>query len=190
GTSCTPIVRPQWNDLVVIKRVLDLGAHGVLVPWVNTKEEAERAVEACRYPPEGVRGWGPRRAEMFDPEYFETANEEILVAVQIETEKALGNLDGILSVEGVDACYIGPWDLSCSLGFGVPPRWDEPRYLEALDRVLQAAEEWGKPAGIYADIDNIGWAIERGFRFNTVGDADGFLIRGARMALERARGGG
>ncbi len=188
GTSCIPIVRPQWNDLVVIKRVLDIGAYGVLIPWVNSKEEAEYAVRACRYPPEGIRGYGPRRAGMFDPEYYETANKEILIAVQIETEKALKNLDEILSVEGIDACYIGPMDLSCSLGFGVPPKWDEPRYLEAFDRVLEAAEKCGKPAGMFATLDNIEWAIEKGFRFNTVDSADAFLLRGAQMALAKARG--
>ncbi len=190
GTDCVPIVRPQWNDFVVIKRVLDLGAYGVLVPWVNSKEEAEAAVRACRYPPEGIRGWGPRRASMFDDEYYETANRELLVAVQIETEKALENLDGILSVDGVDACYIGPYDLSCSLGFGIPPKWDDPRYLKAFDRVLEASEEWGKPAGMFASINNIGWAIEKGFRFNTVDDDDTFLMHGARIALEKARGSG
>jgi 2-keto-3-deoxy-L-rhamnonate aldolase RhmA len=187
GSNCVPIVRPQWNDPVIIKRVLDIGAYGVLIPWVNSKEEAEAAVRACRYPPSGIRGWGPRRAAMFDADYFATANDEVLVAVQIETEKALRNLDDILSVEGVDACYIGPWDLSCSLGFGVPPRWNEPRYLEAFDKVLKAAEEHGKPAGMFASIDNIGWAVEKGFRFNTVDDDDTFLMRGAMMALDKAR---
>lgn len=187
GTGCTPIVRPQWNDFVVIKRVLDLGAYGVIVPMVNSKEDAEKAVKACKYPPEGIRGYGPRRAGMFDPEYFETANDELLIAVQIETEKALRNLDEILSVDGVDACYIGPWDLSCSLGFGVPPKWDDPRYLKAFDMVLEASEEWGKPAGMFASIDNIGWAIEKGFKFNTVDDDDTFLMHGARMALEKVR---
>lgn len=188
GTSCIPIVRPQWNDLVIIKRVLDLGAYGVLIPWVNSKEEAEKAVRACRYPPEGIRGFGPRRAGMFDPQYFDTANKELLVAVQIETEQALKNLDDILSVEGIDACYIGPYDLSCSLGFGIPPKWDEPRYSAAFDRVLEAAEKWKKPAGMFAGPDNIEWAIQKGFRFNTVGDADVFLMQGAQMALEKARG--
>ena len=186
GTACTPIVRPQWNDFVVIKRVLDIGAHGVLVPWVNDRGEAESVVRACKYPPEGIRGWGPRRASLFDHNYYATANIEIMVSVQVETRKALDNLDEILSVEGVDACYIGPWDLSSNLGFGVPPKWGEPRYLEAFDRVLEAAEEHGKPAGMFCNIDNIGWAVEKGFRFNTVGDADGFLMHGARTALERA----
>ena len=124
---------------------------------------------------------------MFDPEYFDTANEELLVAVQIETEQALKNLDDILSVDGVDACYIGPADLSCSLGFGMPPRWDEPRYLAAFDRVLEAAEKRGKPAGMFAVPENIEWAINKGFRFNTVGNADVFLTQGAQTALEKAR---
>ena len=190
GTSCIPIVRPQWNDPVVIKRVLDLGAYGVLVPWVNSKEEAENAVRACRYPPEGIRGFGPRRAGMFDPDYYQTANEELLIAVQIETEEALKNLDDILLVPGIDACYIGPWDLSVSLGFGVPPQWDESRYLAAFDRVLEVSKRHGKPAGMFATLDNIEWALEKGFKFNTVDCDDFFLIRAAKMALEKARGAG
>lgn len=187
GTGCVPIVRPQWNDPVIIKRVLDIGAYGVLVPWVNSKEEAENAVRACRYPPQGIRGYGPRRAGMFDPNYYRTANEEILVAVQIETERALSNLEEIMSVAGIDACYIGPFDLSCSLGLGIPPKWDEPRYLAAFDRVLAVAKRYGKPAGIFASPDNIEWALEKGFKFNTVGDADSFLVQGAQVALAKAR---
>jgi len=190
GTSCIPIVRPQWNEPVVIKRILDLGAYGVLIPWVNSKEEAENAVRFCKYPPEGIRGFGPRRAGMFDPDYYKTANEELLVAIQIETKEALKNLDEILSVPGIDACYIGPSDLSVSLGFGVPPNWDEPRYLDAFDRVLETAERYSKPAGMFATINNIEWALEKGFKFNTVDDDDTFLISGAQMALEKARGTG
>ena len=142
GTECIPIVRPQWNDPVQIKRILDIGAYGVIIPWVNSKEEAENAVRACKYPPEGIRGFWPRRAGRFDPDYFETANEEILVAVQVETKQALKNLDEILSVPGIDACYIGPYDLSYSLGFGIPPRWDDPEYLAAFTRTLEAAEKY------------------------------------------------
>jgi 2-keto-3-deoxy-L-rhamnonate aldolase RhmA len=187
GTDCTPIVRPQWNDLVQIKRILDLGAHGVLIPWVNSKEEAENAVKACKYPPEGIRGFGPRRAMMFDPEYFKTANDEILIAVQIETDLALKNLDDILSVPGIDACYIGPYDLSCSLGLGVPPKWDDPRYIAAFDRIVEAAEKYRKPAGMFATLDTIDWAMDKGFKFNTVGDADSFLMYGAKIGLAKAR---
>lgn len=187
GSDCIPIVRPQWNDLVQIKRILDIGAYGVLIPWVNSKEEAENAVRACKYPPEGIRGFGPRRAGRFDPHYFETANDEILIAVQIETVQALKNLDEILSVPGIDACYIGPSDLSCSLGFGIPPRWDNPEYLAAFTHTLEAAEKHRKPAGMFANLDTIEWALDKGFRFNTVGTADSFLIRGAKTALAKAR---
>lgn len=186
GTECVPVIRPQWNDPVEIKRILDIGAYGVLIPWVNSKEEAENAVRACKYPPEGIRGFGPRRASMFDPHYFETANEEILIAVQIETKTALKNLEEILSVPGVDACYIGPYDLSCSLGLGIPPKWDNPQYLAAFDRILKVSQKYGKPAGMFATIDTIEWALDRGFRFNTVGDADSFIIQGAKMALAKA----
>jgi 2-keto-3-deoxy-L-rhamnonate aldolase RhmA len=188
GTDCVPIVRPQWNDPVQIKRVLDIGAYGVLVPWVNSKEDAENAVRACRYPPQGIRGYGPRRAARFDADYFKTADSEILVAIQIETRQAVENLDEILSVPGVDACYVGPYDLSCSLGLGVPPQWDNPDYLKVLDMILAAAEKHRKPAGMYASVDTIEWALGKGFRLNTVGDADGFLLRGARAALDKATG--
>jgi len=188
GTNCVPIVRPQWNDPVIIKRVLDIGAYGVVIPMVNSGEEAKNAVRACQYPPKGIRGFGPRRPGMFDPDYYQTADDELLIAVQIETEKALQNLDEILSVPGIDACYIGPWDLSCSLGFGVPPKWDEPRYLAAFDRVLAAAKRHGKPAGMFTTVDNIEWARQKGFTFNTVDDDDTFLIRAAQQALKKARG--
>ena len=187
GSNCTPLVRPQWNDMVIIKRVLDIGAHGVLIPWVNTKEEAEYAVRACKYPPEGLRGCGPRRAALFDPDYLKTANDEILVIVQIETRKAVSNLDDILSVKGIDACYVGPLDLSRSFGFD-SPQWDNPQYIEAFDKVLAVAKKRGKPAGMWANKDNIQWAIEKGFTLCTVGSADNFLMEGARLALEKAQG--
>jgi 2-keto-3-deoxy-L-rhamnonate aldolase RhmA len=128
---------------------------------------------------------------MFDPaDYYKTANSELLVAVQIETDKALKNLDEILSVPGIDACYVGPWDLSVSMGFGVPPKWDDPRYLAAFVRVLEAAKRHGKPAGMFTTVDNIEWALKKGFKFNTVDDDDTFLITGAQAALKKARGAG
>ena len=185
GTDCVPIVRPQWNDPVVIKRVLDIGAYGVLVPWVSNRQEAEAAVRACKYPPQGLRGYGPRRAAMLDSKYFQTANDQLLISVQIETQTALDNLDDILSVDGIDACYIGPYDLSCSLGFGIPPKWEEPRYMAAFDRVLSSAARHKKAAGMFATFDNIEWALDKGFTFNTVDDADKFLVRGAQTALDK-----
>lgn len=187
GTGCTPIVRPQWNDMVVIKRVLDLGAHGVLVPWVNNREQAEYAVRACKYPPAGLRGYGPRRAKLVNPDYMETANREIMVIVQIETREAIGNVDEILAVEGIDACYIGPFDLSLSYG-NLQPDWSDADYLAAFDTVLAAAKKAGKPAGMFATSENIQWAQEKGFVLNTVDDCDAFLRKGAELALEAFRG--
>ena len=194
GSDCTPVVRPQWNDMVIIKRVLDIGAHGVVVPWVNTKEEAEYAVRACKYPPEGLRGYGPRRAALFDPDYPKTANDEVLVVVQIETKTAVSNIDDILSVKGIDACYIGPYDLSQSFGC-FPPQFGNsqfelanPQYMDAFDKVVAAAEKRGKPAGMWTSAETIQWAIEKGFTLNTVGTADNFLMRGAKIALEKAQG--
>ncbi len=186
GTNCTPIVRPQWNDMVMIKRILDLGAHGVLVPWVNNREQAEYAVSACKYPPLGLRGYGPRRAKMLDPDYLATANDELMVIVQIETREAVRNVDEILAVDGIDACYIGPFDLSLSYGH-VQPKWDDAEYLAAFDTVLEAARRAGKPAGMFATSDTIGWAKEKGFILNTIDDSDAFLLKGAALALAKFR---
>jgi len=194
GSNCTPFIRPQWNDMVIIKRVLDIGAHGVLIPWVNTKEEAEYAVRACKYPPEGLRGCGPRRAAFFDPDYAKMADDEIFIVVQIETKKAVSNIDDILSVKGIDACYIGPFDLSQSFGC-YPPQFGNsqfelanPQYINAFDKVVAAAKKWGKPAGMWTSGETIQWAVGKGFTLNTVGSADVFLMRGAEIALEKARG--
>jgi 2-keto-3-deoxy-L-rhamnonate aldolase RhmA len=191
GSNCTPIVRPQWNDPVLIKRILDIGAHGIIVPMVSSREEAEKAVKACKYPPAGIRGFGPRRAAMFDPNYYETANDEILVIVLIETDAAIKNIDDILAVEGIDVGFIGYADLSLRMGLGLPPKWSEPLYLDAFDKVVNAASKYGKVAGLHTDLRNgprsVEWALERGFRMVTVCDVDDYIINGARLALEKAR---
>ncbi len=189
GSSCTPIVRVQWNDPVIIKRVLDIGAYGVLVPWVNRKEEAEAAVQACKYPPEGIRGWGPRRAERFDPDYRATANDEVLVSVQIETQKAVDNLDEIASVEGVDALFIGPYDLSNNMGFGIPPQWDNPRFLGAIEAVIHVCEEYGKAPGLYSNMEQHQVGRREGLHLQHRGRGGWFLsLRGRASPQEGTRG--
>jgi len=186
GDTCVPIIRVEWNEPVIIKRALDLGCGGVLIPWVNTKEEAIAAVQACKYPPQGLRGCGPRRAALVNDNYIMEANAKTLVIVQIETDTAVKNIDDILAVEGVDAVYIGPTDLSMSL-FGVPAKWGDPKYMESFDIVVKAAKKAGKPAGIYAMSQNIEWAIEKGFTLPTVDAADAFLAAGAAAALKKAK---
>jgi 2-keto-3-deoxy-L-rhamnonate aldolase RhmA len=192
GTDCTPIVRVPWNDFVAIKRTLDIGAHGIIVPMVNSKDEAELAVKACKYPPQGIRGYSPRRFELVEPDYWKTANEETLVAVNIETGKGVENIEEILSVEGVDACIMGHFDLSLDMGLPIPPvippKKDNPRLAEALDKVLEASKKTGKPAGLGANVNNIRWAIEKGFKFNLVGEVDQLLFDAAKDALNVAKG--
>ena len=187
GGDAVPLVRVAWNDPVLIKLALDIGAYGLIIPWVNSKEEALKAVRACRYPPQGIRGVGPRRASRYGLEfndYLAQAEEEILVVVQIETQAAVEHIDEILSVEGVDAFFIGPADLSASLGY--LGKWDTPPVLRTIDKLLDVGKRKGVPAGIFAmGLNHARECLERGFQFVALGSAAGFLIQGAANALER-----
>lgn len=163
------IVRVPWNDMVTIKRVLDVGATGILVPWVNTRADAENVVRFTRYPPAGMRGVGPRRAVLYGAinflEYYKRFEaEDLVVAVQIETEDALKNLEDIVSVKGIDVYYVGPMDLTTNLG--IPTEYDNPKFVEALHKVLKTCEKFDKVPGIHAfDVDSAKKFIEMGFRF-------------------------
>ncbi|MCP5085270.1 MAG: 2,4-dihydroxyhept-2-ene-1,7-dioic acid aldolase [Rhodobacteraceae bacterium] len=142
GTGTVPFVRPPWNDDVWIKRILDTGAQGVLVPYVNTGAEAASAVAACRYPPAGVRGVaGSTRAARYGKNikaYLESANREIIVIVAIETREAIDNLDDILAVDDLDGVFIGPMDLATNLGhLGNPGHEDvQAAFTEIEGKVL------------------------------------------------------
>jgi len=190
GTSPTlPLVRVPWNDVVAIKRVLDIGAYGVMIPWINTKEEALKAVRACKYPQKGgLRGTGPRRAWNygFDAEYFDKVDDEILVAIQIETETAINNLGEILSVDGVDVAFVGPWDLSMSLG--IFRQFDHPRMKKALQTLLDKTKAAGVAPGIFSSIEKINGYIEQGFLFNSLVSDTDLLINGCVDALKKIRG--
>ena len=177
GDATTPIVRAWWNDIVAIKRALDIGAYGVVVPWVNTKEETELAVKATRYAPEGLRGCGPRRASMFDPEYYQTVDRELLVICQIETKRAVENIEDIASVEGVDVTYIGPADLSASHGH--LGNMSHPEVQEAIDKVFDATKAAGKAAGVHMGSGKtIKERMEKGYEFITIGNDLSLLRRG------------
>jgi len=190
ATSLTlPFVRVPWNDMVMIKRVLDIGAYGVVIPMVNTKEEAVNAVKACRYPQKGgLRGIGPRRAINygFDTEYFRMIDDELLIAIQIETETAINNLEDILSVDGIDVAFVGPWDLSMSLG--VFQQFDHPKLKKALETVLDKTKEAGVAPGVYSSIDKMNDYIAEGFLFNSLGSDTELLICGFLEALKKIRG--
>ena len=136
GSGAVPFTRAPWNDAVAIKRILDTGVMGVLVPYVNTSEEAERAVAACKYPPAGIRGVaGSPRAAGYTRntrEYLESANDEIVVMIAVETMEAVQNLDEILEVEGLDGVFIGPVDLASSMGYLGDPSQSEVQETIAL----------------------------------------------------------
>jgi len=170
GTPATPLVRVPSNTVLDIQRALDLGAAGVVVPTVNTREEAEAVVRAVRYAPIGVRSWGPLRGALYlGAEYFAEAHEELLTVLMIESAEGCSNAREILSVPGVDACFIGPNDLSITLGFPPGLAILPPPVEEAIAAILAAAQATGKAAGIQVfDTRAAGPRIEQGFRFVSV----------------------
>jgi 2-dehydro-3-deoxyglucarate aldolase len=149
-----PVVRPPWNDTVVIKRLLDAGFHNFLVPFVESEDEARRAVAATRYPPAGVRGVSvSQRSNRYGsvPDYFKVVNDNIAVIVQIESRAGVAAAASIAAVDGVDALFIGPSDLAAEYGYlgGA----GHPEVQVAMAQVFAAAKAAGKPAGILAPVE-------------------------------------
>lgn len=179
----TPLARVPDNNPVYIKRVLDVGVAGTIVPLVETREEAERAVRAARYPPKGIRGVGPRRAAGYGlrrTEYFQFA-EDIMVVVQVETAKAVKNIREILSVKGVAAYFIGPNDLSFSFGYR---SWKVPEVQKAITKVAEVGRKLGVPGGMYcSSADALEFAVRNGLQLLALGSDYRFLMRGAKEAL-------
>jgi 2-keto-3-deoxy-L-rhamnonate aldolase RhmA len=150
GKGVIPLVRVGENSPNLIKRVMDAGAYGVIVPMVNTREQAQAAVKAVKYPPIGTRGVGLARAQGYGfdfDEYAATVNEQSVVIVQVEHIESVRNLESILSVDGVDGCIIGPYDLSGSIG--VPGNFTHPDVLAALKKVEQVCKKMNMPLGIH-----------------------------------------
>ncbi|HEX2115942.1 MAG TPA: HpcH/HpaI aldolase/citrate lyase family protein [Alphaproteobacteria bacterium] len=178
GTA-TPIVRPAWNDVVLIKRILDVGATSILVPFVQNAEEARKAVAATRYPPAGIRGVATTtRAGKFGriKDYLRKANDEICVLVQVETRTALDNLEAIAAVEGVDGVFIGPSDLAAALGhLGNPAH---PDVQAAISDAVKRLKAKGKPAGILTSVEaDAKRYLAEGYTFVAVGTDMGLLAR-------------
>lgn len=190
-TKTVPMVRVAWNDIVMIKRPLDCGAYGVVIPMVSTMQEAVKAVQFCKYPPVGIRGIGGARRKLYGgPDYFSHANEEIAVIVQIETAEGVKNIDDILSVEGIDAFFIGPNDLSASLG--LTPQLDNrhPRFVEAAKALLAAGTRHGVAGGIHCGTpEAVNEVTEWGFQFIAISSELGFLAQAAGANWERVRSG-
>jgi 4-hydroxy-2-oxoheptanedioate aldolase len=183
------VVRVPWNDMVTIKRVLDIGAQSVLVPYVSTRAEAESAVAYTRYPPGGARGVaGTTRATRFGriEDYAKRAQEELCVLVQVETQAALDNLESICEVEGIDGVFIGPADLHASLGH--PGEIANPRVKPLIDEAIRRIRRCGKAPGILTpnEADARHW-LECGALFVAVGADVGILARGAEALAAKFR---
>jgi len=184
-----PVVRVPWNDTVTVKRVLDAGASTLLFPFVQNEAEARRAVAATRYPPDGIRGIAAMsRASRFGtaPNYIAEANTHVGVVVQLETADALGQLDAIAEVPGIDALFIGPADLSASMGH--VGQLMHPSVLEATEVAVRRAKSLGRPIGtLGGTAEQARRYREMGFDFIALGSDLGMLMRGAQTAIDALR---
>ena len=190
-TDTVPIVRVPWLEPGILMRALDAGAYGVICPMVNTREDAQKLVAWTHYPPRGTRSFGPLRAVLYAGlDYVQHANDTIAVFAMIETAEALDNLDDILSVEGLDAIYIGPSDLSLALG--CKPTFDdlEPKAFEAVEHILARAKAHGVVAGIHNGTPEAARRrIAKGFQFVTISSDARLMADGAQQVISAMRAG-
>jgi 4-hydroxy-2-oxoheptanedioate aldolase len=188
STRAIPFVRVPSNDFAAIGRILDAGAMGIIVPMVNSVEEAREVVAACRYYPDGARSYGATRAGLYaGADYFAHANEEIACIPMIETRQAVDALDDILAVPGIDAVYVGPADMSITLG--LPPRADNGgAFEEARVRIAQACLARGIAPGIHANASLAERHLAAGYRMITISSDVPSLVAGAAADLRTARG--
>ena len=174
SNGITPIVRVGANDSLLIKRAMDAGAHGIIVPMINTAEDAQKAIEALYYPPIGNRGVGLGRAQNYGvgfEEYKKWAKTEIIFIPQIEHIDGVNNLESILALEEVDGFIVGPYDLSGSLN--VPGQWEHPSVIEALEKVNKVINKKNKPGGfhvVHSNHKELKQRIAEGYNFIAYGD--------------------
>ena len=190
-TDTVPVVRVPWLEPGILMRALDAGAYGVICPMVNTREDAQKLVAYTHYPPRGTRSFGPLRAVLYaGADYVQHANDTIVTFAMIETAEALDNLDDILSVEGLDAIYIGPSDLSLALG--CKPTFDdlEPKALDAVEHILARAKAHGVVAGIHNGTPEAALKrITKGFQFVTISSDARLMVDGAQQVISAMRAG-
>ena len=190
GRGVVPITRVPANETWLISKALDAGAQGVVVPLVNSRKEAAAAVAACRYPPKGIRSYGPTRAAVsMDARDIETLGDSVLCFVMVETREALERIDEIAGTPGVDGIYVGPADLA--LGLGLPPDLDktEPEHVAAVERILKACQKHGIIPGIQCSTGAAGRRqAERGFRLVTITKDSSLIQAGVKKELADALG--
>ena len=190
GRGAVPVARVATNEVMAIRRALDMGVQGVLVPLVSTADDARRAVAAAKYPPRGIRGFAFCRANDWGEDfahYAASANDEIAVVVMIESKQGVENIDAILAVEGVDGVFIGPYDMSGS--YGIPGQTQDPIVRNACREVVRACERAGKSAGLHVvdpTPEAVRDALNDGFTLICLGVDTVFLNQGARAARDTA----
>jgi len=188
ATPAVPVVRVPWNDTAVIMHLLDAGAYGVICPMINNRKEAERLVAACRYAPTGMRSYGPARGLLYGgPDYFDHANDEIVVFAMIETLEGINNLDEILATPGLDGVYVGPNDLALVLGARPGTDLTDQRCISAIAHILARAKAHNKFAGIFCASGAVG-AIRRkqGFELVTLTHEGSYITQAAKAAIVAA----
>ena len=184
------IIRVATNSEREIKKILDIGADGIIAPQVNTADEARHVVACCKYPPQGIRGVGLARAQGYGrsfADYMANANDSIAVIVQAEHIDAVNNIDQIVEVEGIDAVFIGPYDLSASMG--LMGQVDHPQVVEAIDRVGRACQQRELSLGYFGTTaESVQGYVSKGYHLICAGTDAGFVVGGAEETLEKLRG--
>ncbi len=190
GHPVTPMVRVPWNEPGIIGKVLDAGAYGVICPMINTREEAERFVSSCKYPPRGTRSNGPVRAGLYGTagSYQASANAETLCIPMLETRTAIANMEAILDVEGIAGVYVGPSDLGFSYGLVPKLDRDEPEILKIYDKLIKECDKRGIAPGIHCSgAEGAARNIKLGFKLVTLLNDCGLMATFAKMSVAQTR---
>jgi 4-hydroxy-2-oxoheptanedioate aldolase len=184
GGSASPMARVAKNDYFLIGKLLDQGAMGIVVPMVDTPEQAKQVADACRLPPLGRRSWGVGRARAHGDDYADWIEEQLFVAVQIESSTSVDNAEAIMATPGIDGCWAGPADLALSMGIHPRDAGKDDRHARALERIVKACRDTGKIAGLACPTaEEARKRADQGFQFLTAGGDAGFLLGGARAGL-------
>jgi 4-hydroxy-2-oxoheptanedioate aldolase len=185
GGSAVPMTRVAKNDYTLIGKLLDQGALGIVVPMVDTVEQAKAAADATHLPPRGTRSWGLGRARIYGDDYPDTIDDQLFVAVQIESITAVDNAEAIMAVPGIDGCWAGPADLALSLGIDPRKMAGDERHERALERIVQACRNTGKIPGLSCGSpEEAKRRAEQGFQYLTAGGDSGFVLAGARAGVQ------
>ena len=190
-TNVTPLARVNWNEPGQIMKILDAGCYGIICPMVSNRDEAERFINACLYPPKGYRSYGPVRGLLYGgSDYAKEADKEVLKLAMIETKEALSKLDEILDTPNLDGIYIGPADLSLALG--EEPGFDKPEntlVFKEISKILESAKKRDLLAGIHnGSVEYAQKMIKKGFDLVTVGSDQRFMSSGAKASVDKIKG--